>query len=253
MTKTAYSRRVILALWGTIALFLAFCFLFLYVCTDVFDLFFADPAPGYRAAVSLAAFAPPDRKTVVLDAGHGGYDSGARSASGVLEKDLNLAITKKIAAYLSLYDVRVVLTRSGDEPPKNQDNTSRKRAEILSRVKIAEDAEPDLVLSIHMNSFPQEKCAGAQVFYSGCVGRSEVFAATLREALCTLVQPENTRSAKETDSILLLSRLNVPAALLECGFLSNEDEVRLLTDENYQSRLSFAAASAILTFLYPTT
>lgn len=248
--KKFTSRPYELSIALFLALFLALCLIFLFVCTGLFPMLFSGQAHPYQAAVSLNAFAgSKDYFTVVLDAGHGGYDSGARSAGGLLEKDLNLAVTQKVAAFLNLFDVHVVLTRSGDDPPDLIEGNSRKRTEILSRAKIAAETEADLFLSIHMNSFPQAKCSGSQVFFSAQNPENETFARTLQSALESLLQTDNTRTAKETDLILLLRHIECPGALLECGFLSNEEEAEMLNDERYQSKLAFCISSAIVSFL----
>ena len=232
-----------------LALFLATCILLLLLCTRTFNIHQGTP---YRAAVSLARFEAIEQKTVVLDAGHGGYDSGTKSSDGILEKDLNLAITTKIAQFLSCYDVRVVLTRSDDTAPDLVEGQSKKRGEILSRVKIANDEKADLFLSIHMNSFPQASCHGSQAFYTTKNDLNQTFANALQNACSTMIQPDNARVAKETDLIFLLSNLDCPAALFECGFLSNEEDTKLLSDESYQSKLAFCIAQAIIQTLYPS-
>ncbi len=242
-----YSRRVVLKLWATLALFLAFCLLFLYVCTDLFH-----PASMHPTIPTDVLPAAPTRLIVVLDAGHGGYDSGTRSSSGVLEKDLNLAITKKIAAQLTLFDIDVVLTRKDDTPPSLDERGTRKQNELLSRARTAAEHNASLFLSIHMNSFPQASCHGAQVFFTERNLQNEVFACTLQEAIQTLVQSDNQRVAKNTNQIFLLNHLECPSALLECGFLSNDAETRLLCDEEYQSKLAFSITCAIVQYLSAT-
>ncbi len=228
-------------------LFLIFSILFLYVCTNIFH---SSNELPYRAAVVLSEFDYQVQKVVVLDAGHGAHDSGAQSADGILEKDLNLAIAQKIGVFLSFYNVDVIYTRYDDTLPNLIDNTSKKRGEILSRAKIAEDANADLFLSIHMNAFPSASCRGAQVFYSNQNSENEWFAKTLQSAICTLVQTDNRRSAKNTELLFLLTNLKMPAALLECGFLSNAEDTKLLCEVDYQNKLAFCIAQAIIDHLF---
>ena len=243
--RRSYLHTIILFL----ALFLATCILLLFLCTKTFGIRNTVP---YRSAISLEQFKSKKQKTVVLDAGHGGYDSGTKSESGILEKDLNLEITTKIAEFLVCYDVRVVMTRTDDTAPDLIEGHSRKRGEILSRAKIASDERADLFLSVHMNSFPQSSCRGTQVFYSAKNEQNQVIATTLQSAISTMLQPDNSRVAKETDLIFLLSNLDCPAALVECGFLSNRQDTQLLCDAQYQSKIAFCIAQAIISTLYPS-
>lgn len=226
-------------------LFLLLTFLFLFVGQN--GLFSKAKTPDTEIP-TLAN--PPAKTVVVIDPGHGGYDSGTKSDNGILEKDLNLAISKKIAAHLSYFDIEVVMTRTDDTAPSGADGASRKQSEILSRAKIAKEEDAALLLSVHMNYFPQASCKGAQIFFSENNLQNQVFAHTLQESISALVQPENKRVAKSTDSIFLLNHLNMPAALLECGFLSNAEEASKLNDEEYQNQLAFAIASSIISYLY---
>ena len=166
-----------------------------------------------------------------------------------MEKDLNLAISQKIASYLACFDVQVILTRTDDTPPDGADGQSRKQREILSRVKIAKEANASLFLSVHMNSFPDSSCRGTQVFFSKNNIKNDVFAHVLQASVHTLLQPENSRIPKSGDAIFLLRNLEIPAALIECGFLSNSEETDLLCNESYQNKLAFAIASAIIAHL----
>lgn len=242
VNKNTFCRNIALCL----LLFLLLCLLFLYLCTPLFS---AGHKSEFMSAASLPTFQNKKRPVVVLDAGHGGYDSGTQSQSGILEKDLNLKITQKIADFLALFDVDVVLTRTDDTPPQTVQGTNRKRAEILSRAQIAKESEATILLSIHMNAFPQSSCQGAQVFYSERNTQNQVFAHTIQTALRTLLQPQNTREAKHNELIFLLTHVDCTAALLECGFLSNEEETRLFCDETYQNQFAFVTASAIISHL----
>ena len=234
--------------WITLALIL-----FLIVC--IFLLYSLSVLPPkksfstFASSICIVDYNSQNRQTVILDAGHGGIDSGAQSANGIKEKDLNLIICQKISKYLSCFDLNVVLTRTGDELPNLVDGSTRKQGEILSRIKIAEENKADIFLSVHMNSFPRSECKGAQVFYSNRNKENEVFALTLQESVRTLIDPLNNRQAKNSDLIFLLSHLKIPAALLECGFLTNAEELNLLQNETFQNKFSFAIAVAIADYL----
>lgn len=232
---------------AVLLLFLVFCLLFLFVCTTIF---FPRATDFSAASTPMTSRQPPACPTVVLDAGHGGYDSGTQAADGTLEKDLNLIITQKIAAFLHFFDVNVVLTRSDDTPPNGPKEGGRKRTEILARAKICHEENAALFLSVHMNSFPQSSCRGAQVFYNPKNAQNAVFATLLQDEIKTRISPENTRVPKESDLIFLLTQIACPAALLECGFLSNDVDLNQLKDEAHQSKLAFTVAVAIVVYLF---
>ena len=181
--------------------------------------------------------------TVVLDAGHGGEDGGAKSASGVLEKDINLAIALRLRDLLEANGISVVLTRSTDVLlyDRNVDYHGRKKAlDLAARRKIAEETQNCIFVSIHMNAFPQTQYHGLQVWYSPNHTDSVILAKTVQELAQSQLQPENDRRVKSaTSSIYLLHHLTVPAILVECGFLSNPQEAEKLATSEYQDQLAF--------------
>lgn len=191
-------------------------------------------------------------RTVVLDPGHGGSDPGAISAGGVKEKDLNLALAEKTAAILRAEGVRVVMTRETDEMLRSASGRGGAKAQdLLGRVETARGAGGDSVfVSIHMNSLPAANTRGLQVFYSANDPRSQVLAQALQDLTRAALQPENARQIKKAgSSIFVLDRLEIPAVLVECGFLSNEEDTLLLCDPDYQTRLAAVLAASILGFL----
>lgn len=188
--------------------------------------------------------------TVVLDAGHGGEDGGASSASGIIEKNLNLSIAVKIKEILEANGVTVVMTRTEDRLlyDRNTDFQGRKKAlDLLARRKIAEETKNAIFVSIHMNAYPVEKYHGLQVWYSPNNRHSEELASSIREIAQHTLQPENDRAIKSaTSSIYLLHHLQIPSVLIECGFLSNPSEAERLNDPSYQQQLAFWIALSIL-------
>ncbi len=187
--------------------------------------------------------------TVVIDAGHGGIDGGAQ-VNGVLEKDLNLEIALKLREFLSLYNVRCVLTRDSDILLADPDASSRKASDLKNRVKVAKESENPIFLSVHMNKFPEEKYSGLQVFYSKNNPESEALALKVQSNVAEKFQKDNTRSVKEAGSnIFVLDRLECPAVLIECGFMSNPSELEKLSKEEYQNELAFIIALSVIDFL----
>ena len=205
---------------------------------------FSTPSFQYfdRLAQSSAVETAPV-VTVVLDAGHGGEDGGAVSASGVFEKDVNLAITLALRDLLAANGVSVVLTRSEDILlyDRTVDYHGRKKAlDLAARRKIAEETPNCVFVSIHMNAFPQTQYSGLQVWYSPNSAASLTLAQTVQGLVAEKMQPENDRKVKPaTSSIYLLHHLQCPAILVECGFLSNPHEAELLATKEYQNQLAY--------------
>ena len=190
-----------------------------------------------------------DSLCVLIDAGHGGIDGGAE-VDGIFEKNLNLSVSQKIFDFLSLYNVDCVMTRTDDSLLSDGDSGSRKRGDLLKRVKIAKSYESPIFVSIHMNKFPEEKYNGLQVFYSVNNFGSENLAKYLQEMTVKYIQPDNKRQIKPaTTSIFVLDRLECPSVLVECGFMSNPDELNRLNDDEYQNKLAFVLSSAIMKYI----
>ena len=182
--------------------------------------------------------------TVVLDAGHGSSDSGKVGINGVLEKDINLSISKEIKKHLEKKGIRVVMTRDKDESLAEGENGNRKVQDMKARVKRINDTKPNLAVSIHQNSYHEESIHGAQVFYYEHSESGEKDARILQEALLA-VDPDNTRQVKANTTYYLLKRTEVPILIVECGFLSNQEEAEKLASEDYQKEIAKAIANGI--------
>ena len=198
--------------------------------------------------------APPGPLTglvVLVDAGHGGYDGGARCRdSGVWEKELNLSVARQVEKALVSRGARVVMTRAADVDLCTDDRPAtltKKRQDMQNRIALAKENCVDMVLSIHMNEYRARSESGPQVFYrAGCDG-GRLLAGCLQEALITRLQPQKQRSAMAGDYFIL--QLDVPSVLVECGFISNPAEEKLLLDSAYQARLADAVAGGVEEFL----
>lgn len=188
--------------------------------------------------------------TIVLDAGHGGEDGGAIGITGIYEKDLNLSITLKIGEYLEANDVNVVYTRTEDILlyDRNTDYKNKKKAlDLAARLKIATETKNCIFMSIHMNSFSKSQYSGLQVYYSKNNEKSQYIAQKIQNSIKKELQPDNNRKVAEaTSRIYLLDRLECPAILIECGFISNQEECELLEKEAYQEQLSKIISEEIL-------
>lgn len=178
-------------------------------------------------------------KVIVLDAGHGGPDGGAEGGD-VVEKDISLAITQELRDYLQEAGALVIMTREEDKDLANDDTKglSRRKAEDLKRrANLVEEKEADLFISVHLNAIPSEKWHGAQTFYNPKSDENKKLAAFIQDSLRE--QLENTsRQAKSIGQIYLLKKVEVPAALVEVGFLSNHEERGLLQDKKYQKKVA---------------
>ena len=197
---------------------------------------------GLRAQAAVAGEAAIPR-IIVLDAGHGGADGGASGPDGTRECDLNLAITLKTDVVLGLLGEETLLLRSTDTDLSSSDAKSisqKKVSDIRRRVELTNSQPGAILVSIHCNTYSQEKYHGAQVFYTG--GAKE-FGETMQLALKNGVDPTNARMAKAVSpDVYLMNHIKVPGILVECGFLTNQEELTNLKDPDYQTRLAVTIA-----------
>ena len=179
-------------------------------------------------------------RTFVIDAGHGGIDGGASGSGGTVEKDVDLAIAKKLDLLLTLCGERTIMTRTEDNMLSLEGATGNaKGRDIRSRIMIADGTENALLVSIHVNSYPVEKYHGLQVFYSPSDRESADAASAIQNSCARFLQPDNERKIKPAPaSIYLLNNVRSSAVLVECGFISNAAEEALLGDPAYQTRLA---------------
>lgn len=183
---------------------------------------------------------------IVLDAGHGGIDGGAQGDDGTLEKDLNLAVTKRLCALFESAGMNVIMTRDSDVLLGAADSSHRKLDDLKARVDAANETENSVFVSIHMNKFPVAKYSGLQVYYSKNNAMSRPLAESVQSTVRVSLQPQNSREIKAAGSdIYVLNNSLCPAILVECGFLSNEKELSSLRDENYQKRLAACIFAAV--------
>lgn len=195
---------------------------------------------------------PLSNRVVVLDAGHGGMDGGAESESGIKEKEINLKIAEFLKCYLEQGGAKVIMTRKEDVSLHDDDNASiknRKRQDLLNRKKIANDSGADILVSIHLNQFEQSKYKGAQVFYEKNFPKSHTLATAIQNALRDNVDKTNNRVEMQiADNKLQFQNLNLPAVIVECGFLSNPEEALMLNTEEYQKKIALAVYVGILSY-----
>lgn len=191
------------------------------------------------------------RSTLVLDAGHGGIDGGAISDSGLKESDINLQIALKTEALVRFLGIDTVMTRETDTD--NSDNKAYSEHDnLVQRAKLANSTENAVLISIHQNKFPSAVVSGAEVMYSEN-DDSKALGLITQDNLVTLLDSSNRRVARPAPKELLLtSSVECPTILVECGFMSNPQEVQKLASNDYQLKLAAILAGSYIQFLNNT-
>lgn len=167
---------------------------------------------------------------------------GAVNSTGLSEADVNLKIALKLQNLLEEANSTVILTRSDDKAIYELDSktlSQKKTSDIKNRVKIGNNSEADIFISIHLNKFPQSQYYGWQTFYGVKNDKGKLLAESIQSALCTSINKKNKRVAKKIDNIYIAENVEIPLSIVECGFLSNPEEAYLLQKEEYQDRLAF--------------
>ena len=188
--------------------------------------------------------------TVIIDPGHGGEDGGAE-ANGVTEKNINLAVSLMLSDYFSVSEYECVLTRKDDRLLYCQgEEKNKKRHDLINRVKFANDIGNALFVSIHQNKFEIPKYKGLQVYYSPNNKQSRVLAEIIQSKAKQYIDVSNNREVKQADfRIKVLDMLKMPAVLIECGFLSNPEEAKLLSSMEYQKKIAFVSYLSLVEYL----
>lgn len=204
----------------------------------LFHAFFTRPIPTSELNGQL----------IVVDAGHGGMDGGGVGINGIVEKDLNLTVARQLEQALKENGYQVVMTRTEDVSLHDSDKTTvreQKNSDLKNRAAIANRQKAGLFVSIHMNKFDSSDVKGAQVFYKSDDKTGEQYAKSIMTEL-KKVDSGNHRAEKTLpNKNLTFSKLNIPGVLVECGFLSNEEDVKKLQDDSYRSELVNAIVSGI--------
>ena len=209
-----------------------------------------------RQSASMAAGAEAVPPVLVIDAGHGGADGGAVAADGTLESDINLDIALRMEALACFCGVPSVMTRrSGDidYPADAKSIAEKKVADQHARAALVNATPGAVLLSIHQNKYPAAAPHGIQVFY-GPVAGSDALAALTQENLTARLCPDNRRVASPADrGIYLIKSVDCPAVLVECGFLSNQDDLDDLQNSTYRMKLALVMLASYLQYTRGTT
>ena len=202
----------------------------------------------------LTTFSPSETNpTLVIDAGHGGFDGGAVGATGITEQDINLSISQMLYDLSYFCGQKAVMTRTDTNALDYDASLSvreNKISDIHARENITNSTENPIFMSIHLNKFEDSKYFGAQVFYSKNNENSKAFAENIQSCLLSGIQNDNIRTAKQAaNTIYLMKMLKCPAIVVECGFLSNPKEEQLLCTEDYQKQLAICIYSGYENYL----
>lgn len=207
--------------------------------------------PALGGASEPNGFAKPP--VIIIDPGHGGADGGAVGVDGIVEKDINLSICLVLRDFFEVSGFEVIMTRDADISIHDEGLTGtrkQKTSDLHNRLAIAEAYPGAIFLSIHQNKFGQSSSRGAQIFFGPNNEQSEKLANVLQKNFIARLQPDNHREVKRAGKdLFLMYNAQCPAVLVECGFLSNPEEGRMLTDPDYQSRVAFVTFASVLEYL----
>lgn len=202
-----------------------------------------------REGARLVSNQTQARKTVVIDAGHGARDPGKIGTNDLQEKDVNLAVALKVQKQLEKEGVNVVMTRTDDSALYSEGTTNKKVEDMQKRREIIDGSKADCAVSIHQNSYSEESVKGAQVFYYQHSKEAKGLAEIVQQSLVDTLDKENSREAKGNVTYFLLKKTETPLVIVECGFLSNREESRLLGTEEYQDKIADAVCAGIIEYL----
>ncbi len=194
-------------------------------------------------SLKVEAVMPLTGKTIVIDAGHGAKDPGT-SYGKIYEKDINLSISLYLEKELGALGAQVIMTRDGDYDLSTPKADYRKKSDFDNRIKLINESEADMYISIHLNYLSNSNYYGPQVFYND---ENKDLAETMQMVMNQELKGD--RKAKKIPSdTYMYNKLEVPGILIECGFLSNGKERNLLVTEDYQKKVSKTIAKGVLEY-----
>lgn len=179
--------------------------------------------------------------------------NGAESSRGTTEAETNLKIALKLQNLLEQSGTTVILTRSDENAIYDLDTKTlrqKKISDIHNRVKIGNESSADIFVSIHLNKIPQQQYDGWQTFYNAESAEGQKLAVSIQNNLNESIQKENNRVAKSIENIYIIKHVEIPTTIVECGFLSNPDEEKLLLEDEYQNRLAWGIYNGIIDYFY---
>lgn len=203
---------------------------------------------NFYSISSSASLATESKFTVVIDPGHGGIDSGVTgSVSGEKESTLNLYLAKALLKRFYADGINAVLTRNSEAGLYGSYSAGFKLRDLKKRVEIAEKFGCDLFISIHMNKFSDNKRRGAQFFYKAGDEKSKLIARSIQNQLNGMEESRRDFSALAGD-YYVLNNSKCTAVLIECGFLSNEEDEKLLLTDKYREKIAHEIFYGVVSF-----
>lgn len=202
-----------------------------------------------RGRITQAVSGEVNRYKVVIDAGHGGLDSGKVGIGNILEKEVNLAIAWKVQENLELAGIETVMTRESDRGLYDENEENKKQQDMKKRCTVVNESGADLAVSIHQNSYTEESVCGPQVFYYETSQKGKELAQILQGALNENLGIVRPREIKADHTYYILKKTRIPTVIVECGFLSNAEEAEKLTSEEYQEQVAEAICEGIRNYL----
>lgn len=194
----------------------------------------------------VEALLPLSGKIIVIDPGHGGKDPGTVSGN-IYESHINLKISKYLEYYLSKNGATVILTRNGNYDLSSPNIYNRKRSDFDNRIKLINNSNADLYLSIHLNYLSDSSYYGPQVFYNDKNEDNKIIADTIQKHLNEQVKT-NREIKKIPSRTYMYSKLKPEGVLIECGFLSNYNEKIKLKTDKYQEKIAQYITEAIIKY-----
>lgn len=224
-----------------------FCICLGFLCCILGTITIHNGAIQESDAKYIASFPP-----IIIDAGHGGADGGAVAIDGTLESAINLEIALKLNKLGNLFGVPTIMTRSSesiDYPEDAKTISQKKTSDQNARLRLIQSYPNGILYSIHQNSYPSEKVSGIQVLYGHSEDSCEL-GLLLQEQLNLSLAPSSRRLATEiSKDIFLLKNCECIAVLIECGFISNQTECKLLQTEQYQKKLAATLLASYFQYL----
>lgn len=194
---------------------------------------------------------PTTNKTIIIDAGHGGEDGGAVSDEGISEANINLSIALKLQNLLEQSGATVILTRSDENAIYDIDKKTlkeKKVSDIKNRVKIGNNSSADIFVSIHLNKISQAQYYGWQTFFKNGSEEGKKLATGIQNNLNESMQKENKRTPLKINNVYIIKHVEIPTVIVECGFLSNEEEEHQLQEDEYQNKLAWGIYNGIMDY-----
>ena len=227
------------------------CLILLFIGISIFTFLFGK-MPEQEKTIQTVSL-QVSGKTIVIDAGHGKPDEGAESSNGTTEAETNLKIALKLQNLLEQSGSTVILTRSDENAIYDIDSKTLKQkkiSDIHNRVKIGNESQADIFVSIHLNKIPEQQYYGWQCFYKEGNEDGKKLAELIQSNLNESMQKENNRVAMKIDNIYIIKKVEIPTTIVECGFLSNPEEEKQLLDDNYQNKLAWGIYNGIIDYFY---